>query len=34
MILNMHSYYSLRYGTLSIDELIAGMQAGDTILQF
>lgn len=28
MILNMHSYYSLRYGTLSIDELIAGMQAG------
>ncbi len=28
MLLNLHSYYSLRYGTLSLEELIAGMTAG------
>ena len=28
MLLNLHSYYSLRYGTLSINDLIAGMMAG------
>lgn len=27
MILNLHSYYSLRYGTLSLEELLAGMLA-------
>lgn len=26
MLLNMHSYYSLRYGTLSLDDLVTGMQ--------
>lgn len=26
MLLNLHSYYSLRYGTLSLEDLIAGMQ--------
>lgn len=26
MLLNVHSYYSLRYGTLSLEELISGMQ--------
>src|SRR5690606_10220378 len=25
MLLNVHSYYSLRYGTLSLDDLIRGM---------
>src|SRR5690606_22216695 len=25
MLLNIHSYYSLRYGTLSLEELLAGM---------
>lgn len=28
MLLNLHSYYSLRYGTLSIEQLIANMLAG------
>ncbi|WP_153848426.1 DNA polymerase III subunit alpha [Sphingobacterium paramultivorum] len=28
MLLNLHSYYSLRYGTLSLEDLIAGMTAG------
>src|SRR5690606_18251718 len=28
MLLNLHSYYSLRYGTLSIKDLIDGMMAG------
>ena len=28
MLLNVHSYYSLRYGTLSPDDLIAGMLRG------
>lgn len=28
MLLNLHSYYSLRYGTLSIKDLISGMMAG------
>lgn len=28
MLLNLHSYYSLRYGTLSIKDLINGMMAG------
>jgi len=28
MLLNLHSYYSLRYGTLSLEDLIAGMKAG------
>src|SRR5690554_4266785 len=27
MLLNLHSYYSLRYGTLSIQQLISGMLA-------
>lgn len=26
MLLNVHSYYSLRYGTLSLEDLITGMQ--------
>ncbi|WP_282636885.1 DNA polymerase III subunit alpha [Sphingobacterium thalpophilum] len=28
MLLNLHSYFSLRFGTLSLEDLIAGMQAG------
>ncbi|MFD1772112.1 DNA polymerase III subunit alpha [Sphingobacterium suaedae] len=28
MLINLHSYYSLRYGTLSISDLIEGMLAG------
>src|SRR5699024_10053240 len=28
MLLNLHSHYSLRYGTLSIEQLIANMVAG------
>jgi DNA polymerase III alpha subunit len=27
MFLNCHSYYSLRYGTMSIDELVAAAKA-------
>lgn len=27
MLLNLHSYYSLRYGTMSLDDLIDGMMA-------
>ena len=27
MLLNLHSYYSLRYGTLSIDQLVTGLAA-------
>ena len=27
MLLNVHSYYSLRYGTLSLEQIIRGMQA-------
>jgi len=27
MLLNLHSYYSLRYGTLDLDHIIAGMQS-------
>lgn len=27
MLLNVHSYYSLRYGTLSLEQIILGMQA-------
>lgn len=27
MLLNMHSYYSLRYGTLSLEELLSGLVA-------
>ncbi|UZJ64286.1 hypothetical protein OKW96_18195 [Sphingobacterium sp. KU25419] len=25
MLLNLHSYYSLRHGTLSLDQLLKGM---------
>lgn len=28
MLLNLHSFYSLRYGTLSLEDLIEGMQSG------
>lgn len=28
MLLNLHSYYSLRYGTLSLEDLIGGMMQG------
>ncbi|GEM_PF-2111721 len=28
MLLNLHSYFSLRYGTLSLQDLISGMLAG------
>lgn len=28
MLLNLHSYYSLRYGTLSLEDLVKGMLAG------
>ncbi len=28
MLLNLHSYYSLRYGTLSLEQLIAGLLSG------
>lgn len=28
MLLNLHSYYSLRYGTLSLEDLIEGMMQG------
>ncbi|WP_256603300.1 PHP domain-containing protein [Sphingobacterium multivorum] len=28
MLLNLHSYYSLRFGTLSLQDLVSGMLAG------